>query len=80
MSRLATRLRSRWPIAALLAGGLLATILTLIPSRAEALDAPGYCAATGIFFCFKPEIGFSDMGTLEIRMYYAGPHGAPWVF
>ena len=57
MSRLVTRARSRWPIAALLAGGLIATILTLVPARAEALDADGYCAATGFFFCFKPEVG-----------------------
>ncbi|MCE2942093.1 MAG: hypothetical protein ACK53A_03170 [Gemmatimonadota bacterium] len=80
MSRLVTRARSRWPIAALLAGGLIATILTLVPARAEALDADGYCAATGFFFCFKPEVGTRPDGTLEVRFYYAGPSGSTWIF
>jgi hypothetical protein len=79
MSRLATRVRSRWPIAALLAGSVLATILTLVPSRAEALDAPGYCAATGFFFCFKPEVGVRDDGGFELRFFYAGPNGSSWI-
>lgn len=80
MSRLVTRARSRWPIAALLAGGLIATILTLVPARAEALDADGYCAATGFFFCFKPEVGTRSDGTIEVRFFYAGPSGSAWIF
>lgn len=79
MSRLISRARSRWPLAALLAGGLIASILALAPSRAEALDAPGYCAATGVFFCFRPEVGFTDGGQLELRFFYAGPHGTSWI-
>ncbi len=80
MSRLAPRVRSRWPIAALLAGGLLATILTLVPAEAEALAADGYCAATGFFFCYKPEVGVRSDGALEVRFFYAGPNGSGWIF
>lgn len=80
MSRLVRVARARWPLAALLAGSLAALILALVPARADALPSDGYCAATGFFFCYKPEFGVNANGIWELRMFVAQPQWVPWVF
>jgi hypothetical protein len=79
MSRVARVARARWPIAALLAGSVAALILALVPARADALEGDGYCAATGFFFCYKPEFGVNQFGQWEIRMYVAHDNWLPWI-
>jgi hypothetical protein len=74
--------RTRWPLAALLAGSVLALILSLVPARADALAEDGYCSATGFFLCYRPEIGFNSSGTLEVRMFFNEKSWGPvaWEF
>lgn len=82
MSRLARAVRTRWPIAALLAGSCVALILTLVPSRAEALTDDGYCSVIGFFLCYRPEIAINSAGILEVRMFFNSGvwHPSPWIF
>ncbi|MDX2184940.1 MAG: hypothetical protein SFW08_13265 [Gemmatimonadaceae bacterium] len=65
--------RRRWPIVALLAGSLVATILALTPARADALPASETCGPTGFILCHKIEIGISPItGLWELRAFLPG--------
>lgn len=66
---------ARWPIVALLVGSIVAAVLALTPSRADALPSSEGCGPTGFIICQKIEIGISPTGQWELRAFWPG-----WVF
>ncbi len=60
--------RSRWSLAALAGGTLLASALAFVPSRADAQPSSAGCTTAGLIYCYRIELA-QGPGGLEVRAY-----------